>query len=131
MNQFQKKATSMNVLVIDVGGTHVKILATGQTEPRRFDSGPKLTRNEMADGVKKLAADWKYDRVSIGYPGPVLHGKPVAEPHNLAPGWVGFDFRAAFGKPVTIVNDAAMQAPAATTVASCCSSGSARAWARH
>ena len=100
----------MNVLVIDVGGTHVKILATGQTEPRRFDSGPKLTAQRMVDGVRQLAADWKYDRVSIGYPGPVLHSKPVAEPHNLAPGWVGFDYRAAFGKPVKIVNDAAMQA---------------------
>jgi polyphosphate glucokinase len=100
----------MNVLVIDVGGTHVKILATGQSEARRFDSGPTLTPKRMVDGVKQLAGDWKYDRVSIGYPGPVLHGKPVAEPHNLAPGWVGFDFRVAFGKPVKIVNDAAMQA---------------------
>jgi polyphosphate glucokinase len=100
----------MNVLVVDVGGTHVKILATGQKEPRKFVSGPELTAQQMVTGVKKLAADWKYDRVSIGYPGPVLHGWPVAEPHNLAPGWVGFDYRKAFGCPVKLVNDAAMQA---------------------
>lgn len=102
--------TNMNVLVVDVGGTHVKILATGQKESRKFDSGPTLTAERMAGGVKKLAADWTYDHVSIGYPGPVLHGQPVAEPHNLAPGWVGFDYRGAFGCPVKVVNDAAMQA---------------------
>jgi polyphosphate glucokinase len=100
----------MKVLVVDVGGTHVKILVTGQKEHRKFDSGPKLTAQQMADGVKKLAADWKYDRVSIGYPGPVLHGQPIAEPHNLASGWVAFDYRGAFGCPVKIVNDAAVQA---------------------
>src|SRR5690349_8018745 len=101
---------SMNVLVIDVGGTHVKILATGQKKSRRFDSGPTLTPQNMVDGVKQLTADWKFDHVSIGYPGPVLHGKPVSEPANLAPGWVGFNFRAAFGRPVKVINDAAMQA---------------------
>jgi polyphosphate glucokinase len=100
----------MNVLVIDVGGTHVKILATGETEPRKFDSGPTLTPQKMVAGVKELAGDWKYDVVSIGYPGPVLAGKPMADPHNLAAGWIGFDFRAAFGRPVKVVNDAAMQA---------------------
>jgi polyphosphate glucokinase len=100
----------MNVLAVDVGGTHVKLLATGQTERREFSSGPALTAEQMVAGVKKLAADWPFDVVSIGYPGPVLHGRPVAEPHNLAPGWVGFDFRAAFGRPVKVVNDAAMQA---------------------
>jgi polyphosphate glucokinase len=100
----------MNVLVLDVGGTHVKILATGQKESRQFDSGPKLTPQMMVAGVKQLVGDWKYDAVSIGYPGPVLHGKPVVEPHNLAPGWVAFDYRAAFGRQVKIVNDAAMQA---------------------
>lgn len=100
----------MKVLVVDVGGTHVKILATGQKLPRKFVSGPTLSASLMVDGVKKLAAGWSYDVVSIGYPGPVLHGRPVAEPHNLAPGWVGFDFRAAFGCPVKLVNDAAMQA---------------------
>jgi polyphosphate glucokinase len=100
----------MNVLAIDIGGTHVKILATGETEPRKFVSGPTLTPELMVAGVKKLAADWKYAVVSIGYPGPVLHGKPVAEPHNLAPGWVAFDYAAAFGCKVKLVNDAAMQA---------------------
>jgi len=100
----------MNALVIDVGGTHVKILATGQSEPRKFDSGPTLNARKMVVTVKKLAADWKYDAVSIGYPGPVLHNRPIAEPHNLAAGWVGFNFRSAFGRPVKLVNDAAMQA---------------------
>ena len=100
----------MNVLAIDIGGTHVKILATGQDEPRKFTSGPKLGPDAMVAGVKKLAKGWKYDVVSIGYPGPVLHGRPVAEPHNLAKGWVGFDYKDAFECPVKIVNDAAMQA---------------------
>src|SRR5262245_49287594 len=100
----------MNVLVADIGGTHVKILATGQKLSRKFPSGPTLTPAAMVAGVKKLAGSWKYEAVSIGYPGPVLHGKPVAEPANLAPGWVGFDYAAAFGVPVKLVNDAAMQA---------------------
>jgi myo-inositol catabolism protein IolC/predicted NBD/HSP70 family sugar kinase len=100
----------MNVLAIDVGGTHVKILVTDQTEHRQFPSGPALTPRTMVSRVKKLAGGWKYDTISIGYPGPVLHGRPVAEPHNLAPGWVMFDFRAAFKRPVKIINDAAMQA---------------------
>ena len=100
----------MNVLSIDVGGTHVKVLVTGASEKREFVSGPALTPQAMVDEVKRLTSDWSYDAVSIGYPGPVLHGKPVAEPRNLGRGWVGFDFAAAFGKPVKIVNDAAMQA---------------------
>jgi len=100
----------MNVLVIDVGGTHVKILATGQTEHREFDSGPTLTPPEMVAGVQRAAEGWTYDVIAMGYPGPVLRGKPVAEPHNLAKGWVGFDFEAAFQKPVKIINDAALQA---------------------
>jgi polyphosphate glucokinase len=100
----------MNVLVVDVGGSNVKILATGHQEPRKFPSGPALTAEEMVAGIKDLAGDWNYDVVSIGYPGPVLHGRPVAEPHNLGPGWVGFDFQAAFGCPVKVINDAAMQA---------------------
>ena len=78
----------MNVLVIDIGGTSIKILATGQKEPRKFPSGPTLSPRQMVDGVKKLAADRSYDVVSIGYPGPVLRGCPKAEPRNLAPGWV-------------------------------------------
>jgi predicted NBD/HSP70 family sugar kinase len=100
----------MNVLVIDVGGTHVKILATGQTEPRNFPSGPAMTPAAMVAGVKQLAGDWKYEAVSIGYPGVVIRGEIKAEPFNLAPGWVGFDFQSAFGRPVKIINDAAMQA---------------------
>ena len=99
----------MQVLVIDVGGNHVKILVTGQETSREFVSGPSMTVEEMVSGVRKAAEDWNYDVVSIGYPGPLLRGKPIAEPHNLAPGWVGFDFEAAFGCPVKLLNDAAMQ----------------------
>jgi len=100
----------MNVLVVDVGGTNVKILVTGQDEARRFPSGPKLKPKQMVSKVKQITKDWKYDVVSIGYPGLVLRGKPVTEPHNLGRGWVGFNFKSAFGRPVKIVNDAAMQA---------------------
>jgi polyphosphate glucokinase len=100
----------MNVLAIDIGGTNIKILATGQKEPRKFPSGPTLSPRQMADGVKKLAADWKYDVVSIGYPGVVVNNRILTEPHNLAKGWVGFNFKAAFRRPVKIINDAAMQA---------------------
>jgi len=100
----------MNVLAVDIGGTNVKILATGQDTPRKFPSGPKMTPRQMVAGVKKLAGTWKYDAVSLGYPGPVLKGSVGLEPHNLGPGWVGFDFEAAFGRPVKLINDAAMQA---------------------
>jgi polyphosphate glucokinase len=100
----------MKVLVIDVGGSHVKILLSGQTEPRSFDSGPRMSATDMVDGVKALAKGWAYDVVAIGYPGAVKDDQPVKEPHNLGKGWVGFDYRAAFGKPVKIINDAAMQA---------------------
>src|SRR5438477_4115112 len=100
----------MNVLVIDVGGTHVKILATGRDPHREFDSGPDLTPKRMVSQVRKIAADWKYDAVSVGYPGPVLRNRPVSEPWNLGRGWVGFNFEAAFQCPVKILNDAAMQA---------------------
>lgn len=100
----------MNVLVIDVGGTNIKLLATGQKDPLKIPSGPKMTARRMAADVRKAAAGWKYAAVSIGYPGPVLHNQPVMEPHNLARGWVGFDFKKAFGRPVKVVNDAAMQA---------------------
>jgi polyphosphate glucokinase len=100
----------MNVLTIDIGGTHVKILATGQTERREFVSGPTMTPEQMATGVKEQAKDWQYEVVSIGYPGHVVHGRPVDEPHNLAKGWIGFDYEAALGCPVKLVNDAAMQA---------------------
>jgi polyphosphate glucokinase len=100
----------MNVLVVDVGGTHVKILATGQHDHREIVSGPSLTAKQMVSKVRKLAADWPYDVVSIGYPGPVVHGHPMAEPHNLGSGWVGFKFDKAFRRPVKVINDAAMQA---------------------
>jgi polyphosphate glucokinase len=101
---------TMKVLVVDVGGTNVKILATGQKEPRRFPSGPAMTPAQMVAGVKELAGDWQYEVATIGYPGVVAKGRPVKEPHNLACGWVGFDFQKAFGCPVRIINDAAMQA---------------------
>jgi polyphosphate glucokinase len=98
------------VLSIDVGGTHVKVLATGRRTAVHIPSGPRMTARAMVAAVKRATATWKYDVVSIGFPGPVLHGKPVAEPRNLGGGWVGFDFRKAFRKPVKMVNDAAMQA---------------------
>lgn len=100
----------MDVLVIDVGGTHIKILATGQTEKREFASGPKLTPQQMVSGVRQLAEGWSYDVVSVGYPGPVLHNRPVADPQNLGRGWMGFDFKEAFKHPTKVINDAAMQA---------------------
>jgi polyphosphate glucokinase len=100
----------VNVLAIDIGGTNVKILASGQKAPRKFPSGPDLTPRQMVAGVKRLARGWKFEAVSIGYPGMVIHNRPVAEPRNLGRGWIGFDYRAAFRKPVKIVNDAAMQA---------------------
>lgn len=100
----------MKVLVIDVGGTHVKVLATGHRVHRKFASGSAMTARAMVKGVKRLTEDWRYDVVSIGFPGPVLHGRIVAEPANLGGGWVSFDFRRAFGRPVKIINDAAMQA---------------------
>jgi len=101
----------MNVLVLDVGGTHVKLKATtGNDERRSFDSGRKLTAQKAVDGIKELAGGWKYDAVSIGVPAPVINGRILHEPHNLGGGWVGFDFNAAFGCPVKILNDAAMQA---------------------
>jgi glucose-6-phosphate 1-dehydrogenase len=89
----------MKILVVDVGGTHVKILATGQRVHRQVDSGPAMTARGMVAAVKRLSAGWSYDHVTIGYPGPVVHGHVVAEPHNLGGGWVGFDFRRAFGRP--------------------------------
>jgi predicted NBD/HSP70 family sugar kinase len=100
----------MKILVVDVGGTNVKVLATGQKTPIKIPSGPGMTPKTMVAEVKKATADWQFDVVSIGYPGPVMKGKIVSEPHNLAPGWIGFDFTRAFGCPVKIINDAAMQA---------------------
>jgi predicted NBD/HSP70 family sugar kinase len=100
----------LKVLAVDIGGTNVKILATGQTEPRKFPSGKTMTPRKMVRGVKQLAKDWQYDVVCIGYPGKVVGDRAVTEPRNLAQGWVGFDFAAAFGRPVKVINDAAMQA---------------------
>jgi polyphosphate glucokinase len=98
------------VLAIDVGGSHVKMRVFGRRELRQFDSGPDLTPRQMVAKIHELTGDWTYDAVSIGYPGVVVHGKVVAEPHNLGKGWVGFDFRKAFGRPAHVMNDAAMQA---------------------
>ena len=100
----------MNVLAIDVGGTNVKLLASGHETRRKFPSGPKMTAKLMVDEVRKAAADWEFEVVSIGYPGPVLDGRILAEPHNLGAGWAGFNFEKAFGCPVKVLNDAAMQA---------------------
>jgi polyphosphate glucokinase len=100
----------MKILAIDVGGTHVKILATGRKQRREIVSGPGMTARQMVLDVKKLAQGWAYDVVSIGFPGPVLHNRPIAEPRNLGPGWMGFNFASAFGLPAKVINDAAMQA---------------------
>jgi predicted NBD/HSP70 family sugar kinase len=102
--------TAMKVLVIDVGGSNVKVSVNGRKEPLKIPSGPELTAARMAAEVKKATAGWKYDAVSIGYPGPVVNGKPASEPKNLGAGWVSYDYRGAFHKPVRVVNDAAMQA---------------------
>jgi len=101
---------SMNILVVDIGGTNVKMLASGHEDPRKFPSGPELTPEQMVVSVLSATKDWEYEAVSIGFPGPVLCGQPMAEPVNLGSGWVGFDFEAAFRLPVKVINDAAMQA---------------------
>jgi len=100
----------VRILVVDIGGTHIKVLATGHRLPIRIPSGPAMTAREMARLVRDATAEWSYEVVSIGYPGPVVHGKPVSDPCHLGPGWVGFDFRRALGHPVRVINDAAMQA---------------------
>ena len=104
------RKSQRRVLVIDVGGSHVKMRVSGRREERVFESGPALTPRQMVTHAHKLTGDWRYDAVSIGYPGVVVHGKIVTEPYNLARGWVGFDFRKAFGRPTLLLNDAAMQA---------------------
>ena len=98
------------VLAIDVGGSHVKILLSSGGEERRTKSGPDMTAQQMIEKVKALAEGLHFDVVSIGYPGPVHHNRPLIEPANLGTGWVGFDFAASFGKPTKMVNDALMQA---------------------
>jgi len=104
------KTNSPKILVVDVGGTHVKMLASGETQPRKFDSGPSMTAGKMVKLVKSATRDWQYDRITLGFPGPVINGHPLREPHNLAGGWMRFDFSKAFGLPVKVINDAAMQA---------------------
>ena len=100
----------MKVLVLDIGGNNVKVLATGQEERIKIPSGPELTPQSMVDSVLAETAAWDYEAISIGYPGPVVDGKPATDPKNLGDGWTDFDFEAAFGKPVKLINDAAMQA---------------------
>ena len=100
----------LRILVVDIGGTHVKLLVSGMRQPIKIPSGPDLTPSVMMRDIKQVLKGHRYHVVSIGYPGPVVHGRLLTEPHNLGPGWVGFDFQKAFGKPVKIVNDAAMQA---------------------
>lgn len=99
-----------SVLAVDVGGSHVKALLSGEREPRRFDSGPDLTPKEMVEGVRKVVDGWSFDRVSVGIPAPVNGGMPIAEPVNLGEGWVSFDYQGAFSVPTKVVNDAVMQA---------------------
>jgi polyphosphate glucokinase len=98
------------ILVIDVGGTHVKLLMTGQKEPVKFVSGPTMTASKMVRDVRKIIRDWKFDAITIGYPGPIINGHALREPHNLGGGWVGMNFQKAFGHPLKVMNDAAMQA---------------------
>ena len=98
------------ILVVDIGGTKMKVLVSGQTEPRKASSGKSLTPTKMAEAVKELAKDWEYEAVSLGYPGMVGNHGPRSEPGNLGAGWVGFNFAAAFDRPVRVINDAAMQA---------------------
>ena len=105
-----QKAKSPKVLVIDVGGTHVKLLATGEKVPVKIPSGPTMTANKMVSAVKQSVKDWIFDCISLGYPGPIINGHPLREPHNLGGGWMRFDFSKAFGCPVKVINDAAMQA---------------------
>src|ERR1700729_1599718 len=105
-----ERKAQRRVLAIDVGGNHVKTRVSGQRETRVFESGPTMTPPQMVARVRKLTDDLKYDVISIGYPGVVVHGKIVTEPFNLGRGWVGFDFRKAFGRPTLLMNDAAMQA---------------------
>lgn len=100
----------MHILVVDIGGTNVKVWKTGETDKVKIPSGPELTPQVMVDAIRKEAGDWKFDRVSIGYPGDIHHGKPVADPYALAPGWIDFNFGDAFGCPSRLMNDACMQA---------------------
>ena len=109
-NPKSSKTSAAKTLVIDVGGTHVKMLATGMKEPIKFESGPKMTADKMVKQVKAATKDIPYDRISLGYPGPISNGHPLREPHNLGVGWMAINFAKAFGCPVKVINDASMQA---------------------
>jgi polyphosphate glucokinase len=100
----------MKVLVIDIGGTHIKVASSDNLVPIKIVSGPTMNATQMVQQVLAATVAWDYDVVSIGYPGPVAHDRPIAEPHNLAPGWIDFPYKTAFGKPIRFINDAAMQA---------------------
>ena len=100
----------MKILIIDIGGTNIKVASSDKPVPIKIPSGPTLTAEQMANDVLAATKGWAYDCISIGYPGPVIHDHPLAEPHNLAPGWIGFPYQKAFGKPLRFINDAAMQA---------------------
>jgi len=101
----------MNILAVDIGGTHLKFRTQRHIQPVKVKSGKKMTPEKMMAAVNQVAAHWKYDHVSLGYPGPVVHDRPLAEPHNLGEGWVKFNYKKAFGnKPLRLLNDAAMQA---------------------
>jgi polyphosphate glucokinase len=111
MKKPEKKQTNREIiLAVDVGGSHVKVMTSEEPAKREFSSGPHLSAKKMVNEVKRLTRDWPYDVISIGYPGPVAHDRPLAEPHNLGHGWVGFNFEKAFGRPTRVVNDALMQA---------------------
>jgi polyphosphate glucokinase len=101
---------NMKILIIDIGGTNIKVASSDKPVPIKIPSGPTLTAEQMANDVLAATKGWAYDCISIGYPGPVIHDHPLAEPHNLAPGWIGFPYQKAFGKPLRFINDAAMQA---------------------
>ena len=106
----KQRTSRRTVLAIDIGGTHVKVMTNKARIKREFESGPKLSAKEMVRQVKALTRDWSYDVISVGYPGPVVHERPVTQPYNLGPGWAGFNFQKAFGRPTRVVNDALMQA---------------------
>ena len=106
----RRRPKAKKVLAVDIGGTHVKILATGRRARRRVESGPTMTAQQMVDAVKQMAEGWEYDVITLGFPGPVLHNKPLLEPVNLGSGWCGYDFEDAFQCPVKMINDALMQA---------------------
>ena len=101
---------NMKILIIDIGGTNIKVASSDKRVPIKIPSGPAMTAEQMTKDVLAATKGWDYDCISIGYPGPVIHDRPVAEPHNLAPGWIDFPYQKAFGKPLRIINDAAMQA---------------------